>query len=116
MSVETNLHSALTGLVAGRVYPDVAPFNAALPRVTYQQVGGEPRNYISGVPQNRNGRFQINAWASTRIAAATLIRQIEDAVRLSTTLNAVTIGGAVAIYETDTKLYGAMQDYSIEFT
>lgn len=116
MSVESDLFGVLGSLVSNRVYPDVAPLGATLPYVTYQQVGGAPANFLAGIPNKRNGRFQINVWAATRLAAATLIRQVEDAVRASAALNATTEGGAVADYEPETKLYGARQDFSIWFT
>jgi hypothetical protein len=45
-----------------------------------------------------------------------LIRQVEDALRASTTLRATTEAGAVAIYDDDTGTYGATQDFSIWFT
>lgn len=115
MSVESDLVSVLEPLAGSRVYPDVAPDNVARPYITYQQVGGTPVNFLSGVPSKRNGRFQINVWADTRIEAANIIRQVEDAVRLSSLLLAVTEGGAVADYEDEMKLYGARQDFSIWF-
>lgn len=115
MTVEADLIAVLDPLVSSRVYPDVGADGAATPYVTYQQVGGVPANFLAGVPDKRNGRFQINVWSLTRAEAMSLIRQIEDAVRLSSTLRATTEGGAVAVYEPETKLYGARQDFSIWF-
>ena len=48
MSAEAALVPLLTGLVAGRIYPDVAPSGAGLPRIVYQQVGGQAINYTEG--------------------------------------------------------------------
>jgi uncharacterized cupin superfamily protein len=115
MSVESDLFTVLGALVSSRAYPDVGPVGAVTPYITYQQVGGDAANFLAGIPDKRNGRFQINVWATTRSAAMTLIRQVEDAVRLSTALRATTEGGAVSDYEPDTKLYGARQDFSIWF-
>lgn len=115
MTVEADLIAVLDPLVGSRVYPDVGPDNAVTPYVTYQQVGGVPVNFLAGVPDKRNGRFQINVWSRTRAEAMGIIRQIEDAVRLSSTLLATSEGGAVSVYEPDTKLYGARQDFSIWF-
>jgi hypothetical protein len=115
MSVEADLFAVLGPLVSNRAFPDVAPDGVAKPYITYQQVGGDVVNFLNGVPDKRNGRFQINVWAATRSAASTLIRQVEDAVRLSTTLRATSEGGAVAEYEDELKLYGARQDFSIWF-
>jgi hypothetical protein len=115
MSVEADLYAVLGPLVSGRAYPDLAAFGTTLPYVTYQQVGGNAVNFLNGIPDQRNGRFQINVWASTRVAASALIRQIEDALRLSTTLRATSEGGAVSEYEDELKLYGARQDFSVWF-
>lgn len=115
MSVESDIFAVLCALVANRVYPDVAPEGVAKPYFTYQQVGGPPINFLNGIPDKRSGRFQINVWSATRSQAMTLIRQAEDALRLSSALNASTQGGAVALYEEDTKLYGARQDFGITF-
>ena len=105
----------LSSLVSSRVYPGVAPAAAVLPCITYQQVGGEPANFLAGLPSKRNGRFQFNAWALTRIEAMVLIRQVEDAVRASALLNATTLGGAVAERDEETQHFGARQDFSIWF-
>lgn len=122
MSVEGDLVDALKPLVTNagtptthRVYADVAPEGAIKPFITFQQVGGQPLNFLNGIPDKRSGRFQINVWAATRVQAMALIRQAEDILRLSTVLRATTQGGAVAIYEEDTKLYGARQDFAITF-
>ena len=117
MTVETDLFDALKSLTTNRVYPDVAPVDAAKPYITYQQVGGEAINFMeSAAPGKRNGRFQINCWAETRAAAMNLARQAEDALIESTTLRAYLLGAPVAIYEEETKLYGSRQDASIWFT
>lgn len=115
MSVESDIYTALQALVSGRLYPDVGPQDATLPYMTYQQVGGDAANFLAGNPSKRNARFQINAWARTRAESATLIRAAEDLMRSTSTLNATTLGGAVAVFEPDTKLFGSTQDFSVWF-
>ena len=116
MTVEGDLYQAMKGFVGNRVYPDVAPQNPALPFIVYQQVGGTPLNFLSGVPDKRNGRFQINVWGETRIQAASIARQVEDAIRLDPKLLAHTLNGAYGRYEDTTGWYGMQQDFSIFFT
>lgn len=116
MTVEADIYNAMKGLVENRVYPDTAPAGAALPFIIYQQVGGEPINFLSGVPDRRNGRFQVDVWAASRVTASGLIRQVEDTLRGSAVLNADTMTGVIATYEPETGLYGASQDFSIWFT
>lgn len=116
MSAEASLHALLTGLVSGRVYPDVAPSGAPLPRIVYQQVGGESLTFLEGsLPDKENGRMQIACWASTRLAAINLAKQVEAAIVASTAFQAKPIGARVAVVETDIEpyLYGCRQDFSI---
>lgn len=116
MTVEADIFNRLKTLVSNRVYPDVAPVGAAKPYITYQQVGGEGVNFMeNAVPSKKNGRFQFNAWATTRAEAASLSRQVEDSLVTSPVLLATVMGAPVAIYEEDTKLYGTRQDFGIWF-
>jgi hypothetical protein len=113
MSIEADIFNTLKGLVSNRVYPDVAPAGTEKPFIVYQQAGGEAVNFLeAGAPVKRNARMQITCWATTRLAAATLARQAEDALT-SSALKAFSIGALTAIYEDDTGLYGTRQDFSI---
>ena len=116
MTVESDIFNALKGIFSNRVYPDEAPLGAALPFITYQQIGGQPLNFVAGVPDKRNGRFQFDLWAGSRKEAAALIRQVEDTLRADQTLLADTMTGALATREPQTNLYGYTQDFSIWFT
>lgn len=116
MTVEANIFNALKGLVANRVYPDEAPAGVTLPFMIYQQVGGDPINFLAGVPDKRNGRFQVDVWANTRSEASALIRQVEDTLRASAVLNADTMTGVIATKDPETGWRGASQDFSIWFT
>ena len=114
MSAEAALVPLLTGLVAGRVYPDVAPSGAGLPRIVYQQVGGQAINYTEGtLPNREHARMQVVCWATTRLAAIGLAQQVEAALRSAASIQAEPIGARVSVYEDDTQLYGARQDFSI---
>jgi hypothetical protein len=115
MSVEQDLKELLNPLAASRVFPDLAPAAAALPRITYQQIGGESISFLerTTLPSKKNGRFQINAWAETRIEAAALALQIENTMLLTGVFQTEAQGSPVAVYEPDTKLYGTRQDFSI---
>lgn len=113
MSVESTLFDALKTLVSNRVYPDIAPENATRPYITYQQVGGLPVNFVdtATVPSKRNSRFQINVWADTRAAAATLAGQVETALRGAAPHTTV-LGAPVALFDLETRLRGTRQDFS----
>jgi hypothetical protein len=113
MTVEASIYTALKTLVANRVYPDVAPFGAVKPFITYQQVGGTAVNFIDqSTPSKSNARFQVNVWADTRSAAALLSHQVEQALRTASGMQTTVLGQPVATYEVDTTLYGTRQDFS----
>lgn len=118
MSVEASIVSTLGSLVQNRVYPDIAPQNVtALPRITYQQVGGQGVNFLDPTkPTKKNARFQVNVWAGTRLAASALGRLVEDTLRADTSLQVTVLGSLIATYESDTNLYGTNQDFSFWFT
>lgn len=114
MSAEATIYTLLTGLVAGRVYPDVAPEGAALPRIVYQQVGGEGLSFMDGaLPSKENGRMQIACWSTTRAASIALAKQVEAAVCGSAALQAIPLGARASDYEQDTNLYACRQDFSV---
>lgn len=117
MSVETFIFEALRGLVNDRVFPDVAPEQTPRPYATYQQVGGESVNFVdSGVPSLKNGRWQINIWADSRLEAAALSRVVEDTLRGIPALQTTVLGAPIARYDEETKLRGTMQDFSFWFS
>ena len=113
MTIESSIFSALSGLVGNRCYPDIAPDLTVRPYITYQQVGGEGVNFVdTTIPSKKNARFQVNVWADTRGAAATLAGQVEDTLRAVTALQTTVLGAAVATYEPETLLRGTRQDFS----
>ena len=114
MTMEADL-AALLGAVCPRVYPDFAPSDAGLPRVTYQALGGETRRFLEGSPASlRNTLMQISVWASTRAEALSLSRQIEDAICAATAFIAKPQGEPASTYEPDTGLRGAVQRFEID--
>ena len=114
MTIEADIYNALKGLASNRVYADVAPTGVARPYLTYQQVGGVGLNFLeASVPSKKNGRFQIKCWDDSRLAAAALSRQVEDA--MVTTLKAFVLGAPVAMLDADTGLRGTTQDFSLNF-
>ena len=113
MSMEADL-VALLQTKCAQVFPDVAPAGTAKPYVTWQGIGGESMRYVDGAAADkRNTLTQINAWATTRLEALTLIRQIEDALCASVSFAATPQGEALSTYEEDTQLYGCIQRFDI---
>lgn len=111
MSLEADLLAVVGALCGSRCYPDAAPEGVGMPYVTWQQVGGQALNPVDGaVPGKRHARIQINAWASTRLAANALMNSIEDAVRPAP-LHGRPVGALMARMEPTTAQRGAQQDF-----
>lgn len=117
MSVESLIYATLKNLVSNRVYRDVAPADVtALPRIVFQQVAGEAINFLSGDrPSKKWARMQVSSWHSRRDDCMALARQVEDALRAETTLGTTVMGAPIAVYEPDTQLYGAHQDFTVAY-
>jgi hypothetical protein len=114
MTLETFLVAVLSPLVDGAVFPDVAPVDAPLPRLVYQQTGGSAVAYMGDeLPDMENARMQVTAWAATRASAKTLIKAAEAALRQAAELQADPVGASVSTYEDGTRLYGSRQEFSI---
>lgn len=114
MAIEADLASVIGPFVGDRVFPDEAPEDVGLPFATYQQIGGQPLNFLAGVPDKENGRFQVNVWSDDREQANALMREIRAALCVAP-LQATVMTGVLATKEPMTKLYGAQQDFSIWF-
>ena len=112
--IEIKLVAAIaTVMPPGKVFADVARSGTTAPWVVYQQVGGKSVVSLDQkLADKRNGLFQVTTWATTRSEATTKALQIEQAV-MDSPLQVVPQGSIRAVYEPDTGLYGAMQDFSI---
>ena len=117
MSYEADLYAVLKGLVSNRVYPDIAPLAVVHPYITWQGVGGQSLRFIDNTAADkRNSRIQFDTWATTRTQANLIARQIEDALCATSLFTATPLGEAVSDYDSETKTYGAMQDFSVYST
>ncbi|PVY81059.1 uncharacterized protein DUF3168 [Cupriavidus alkaliphilus] len=110
-SAEAVVVAALAG-IGVKVYPDVAPSGAERPYVTYQAVGGQDVNDLSGPADLENQRMQINVWSATRAATVATMRSARAALVAA---GALPIGAPVSDSEQDTQLYGSRLDFSIWF-
>ena len=116
MTIEADIFTALTSLVAGRVFPDFAPSGTAAPYIVYQAIGGQPLRWLDGTAADkRHTLMQVDVWAGSRIAALTLARQVEAA------LSNIGVAPFMAQPEnepawdsdSDGPLYGCSQDFRI---
>ncbi len=69
MTIETALYSylstkaSITALVSTRIYPQVAPNDAAYPFITYTIIAGDTSHHMGGASGLVNVSMQIDAWA-----------------------------------------------------
>lgn len=114
MTPESHIDELLAPLVNGRAFPDVAPQDAAVPFITYQAVGGDPMNFLTGeAPDKTNARMQVNVWAATRVEAAALGAHVESTMRAAVQLQPEVLTGRVSTYDELTGYRGTMQDFHV---
>lgn len=69
----------VAGIVGARVFPAPAPEGAALPNITWQQVGDANNRVAAGVLNVRQTRMQVNVWDDDRLGTL----ELEGVVRVS---------------------------------
>lgn len=112
MTIEAVISAALEALAPGNVFPDFAPEGTDRPFITYQAIGGQPINYTtSDIPDKENTRVQVNVWADSRMAASSLSKQVEIALRTLSVQSEV-LTGRTSTFDEDTGYRGTMQDFS----
>lgn len=105
---------ALIRPVCARVHPDFAPTTTARPYVTFQQVGGDTQDYVDDkLPTLENAEIQVNVWADSRLEAKAIMKLIEEALMQATSVAARPIAASVSDFDSDMKVYGSRQDFSI---
>lgn len=109
---EAQLKTALESVISNGAYPYVAPAGTPRPYAVWQQVGGVAVNFLEAAASDKkNARIQIKVYSDTATEAMTLMRQLEG-VMVASPLYGYVIGAAIGLYDEETKLYGAMQDFS----
>ena len=113
MSIETDLYAALAadptvaGLVSTRIYPSLAPENAALPFITYALVSGVRSRTIAGVGDGVSKRIQIDANAATYSGAKALAAAVISALEGNGYLEL-----EYDLYDPETQTHTAIVDWS----
>lgn len=111
--------NAVTTLVADRIYPDIAPTKTLLPYVTFQRISTPRIRDLKGLSGLAYPRFQIDAWATSRLSA----KEVIDAVRAAfdgqsgntsgIAVKAVSIQDEAADIDAESGLYRARADFYI---
>lgn len=80
MSIQSDIVTALSAVASGRVYPQAAPQDAAMPFVVYRRVASEPINTIHGTIAATKSTFVFECWAADYSSALTLSDALKAAV------------------------------------
>lgn len=116
MTIESAVFTALRGLVADEVYPDLNDSgNTATRYIVFQAVGGPANSFLeNAVADKQVARVQVVCWVSTtRDDARDLGNQAEAAL---VAIGARPVGAAVARYDEVTKYRGSSLDFIVSAT
>lgn len=113
MSMESDLNTLLK-TICPRTFPDIAPSGTVAPFIAWQLLGGESARALDNAAlDKRNSYVQVAVYSTTRADSLAKIRAAEEAMCTSTAFICTPMGEPLATYEPDSKLYGAIQRFSI---
>lgn len=111
--MEEILVEVLSSLFGERVFPDVAEIDTPVPFCVYRQIGGDPLNYLGPEsPERKNALIEIVVCTYSRLETAELMREVENRL-VAAPLHALVMDGMKAIYDEETKMRAATQEFSV---
>lgn len=109
-------NAAVVALIGDRIYANVAPQGAAVPRVVFTVISNIPENSFTGTAETRitSARLQLDCYAKRYDAA----HELADAVDLVVANLGLTDLSALRedardLYENETQLYRVSIDYIV---
>jgi hypothetical protein len=120
MSFEADLKShlqgsaALVALIADRIFPVIREEGSALPAVVYQVIANDPQPNLDAMDTSlRNIRVQLDCWSRAHSDLLTMF----DAIRArmdtaASTFTSVAMSSVIDDYESDTRLYRRLLEFS----
>jgi hypothetical protein len=73
-------HPVLSALIDNRIYPQLAPPNAAHPYLTYQRLGFERTAHLAGRSALIRSALQLDVWGVSSEQVETVFLALEDAL------------------------------------
>ena len=80
MSIQSAVYSKLQSLVSGRVYSQISPQGAALPRITFFVVSAEPQPFLAETGGLIKYEVQFDSWGTDSIDATTTMQQCRNLI------------------------------------
>ena len=117
MTIEEDFFAAATaGSPTIRMYPEVMPQQPVLPAATFTVISGRDDMHIAGKSNTGERIFQVDAWASSRLGADTLMDDVQSRLLQATafTIVAIDMSGAPR-YEEETRRYRASKEFMVRF-
>ena len=81
--IQEDVFSALSSVVGGRVYPNIAPNNVPKPYVVYARVSSSPENTLGDGSPIDNTRLQVDCYDNTYAQAVALAEAVKAAFKAS---------------------------------
>ena len=113
--IETAITARIGMLADGRVYPEIAPTDAASPRITWTLISGGAGWTLSGWDGSTDAQIQIDAWALSKREAILLAEQAFDL--MSASGPDFCVSEAMRLpddYEPDTRLFRVSWEYTLQ--
>jgi len=123
LAADASIAAAVTEGGISRIYPIVMPQGVSKPSIVYARISGEGDYTMRGPSGYARPRYQIDAWAPTAEAAASLANFVKDALDgftggIGSGANAVFVQGVFCAgeredYDGTGKLFRVSRDYLI---
>lgn len=99
MSLQSDLMAALTGVVSGRVYAQMAPEDAPMPFVVYRTLEKDPLMNLAGVILSTRYTVVFDCWGASYLDALNTANSIRSAIDANSTLNSFHVPASGEDYE-----------------
>lgn len=109
-------YAGLSALVAGRIYPDVAPQGSLRPYVAWQEITLQPTMDFAGDVSTGGLDFyiiQVSIFSKTRDEAREIFAQVRNAMAAANLFKSVLRDMRALPFEDETKLYSIQGDFSV---
>jgi len=110
-AIETDIQAVLAALVADRCYPLLAPVGVEKPYIVYQVISNTPTVTLDGATGTEDRRVQIDGYATNYAGMKALEESIKTAMADAAFINIPLLTSD--LYESETKLYRILMDYTV---
>ncbi len=127
MSIEADMmtyiltRTAITNLIAARIYNQKLPNDATLPAITYNRISSPRSRTHSGDSNLSKPRIQYSCWGTTPISVMNLADAFEDEFKSfsgtagSSTVYATIVENRLSLIDTESKYYHIPIDLMIQY-